>query len=54
MSRLEELIQQFCLDGVEYKSLQQCTKKIENIKWSLTSKEFQYIDLPYKEDGTGK
>ena len=45
MSRLEELIRQLCPDGVEYKSLQQCTKAVENIKWSLTSKEYQYIDL---------
>ena len=45
MSVVDELIQQLCPDGMEYKSLQQCTKKIENIKWSSTSKEYQYIDL---------
>ena len=45
MSELEKLIQNLCPNGVEYRSLQQCTEKIENIKWSLASKEYQYIDL---------
>lgn len=45
MTRLEKLIQQFCPDGVAYKSIQQCTCKAENIKWGTDSKEYQYIDL---------
>ena len=45
MSRLEELIQQLCPDGVEYKSLQECTQKIDNIKWACANKDYQYIDL---------
>ena len=45
MSRLEELIRELCPDGVEYKSLQECTQKIDNIKWAVASKDYQYIDL---------
>lgn len=45
MTRLEKLIQQFCPDGVAYKSIKQCTCKAESIKWGMDSKEYQYIDL---------
>ena len=27
---------------VEYKSLQECTQKIDNIKWAVASKDYQY------------
>ena len=43
MSRLEELIRELCPDGVEYKSLQECTQKIDNIKWAVASKDYQYL-----------
>ncbi len=45
MSRLEELINQYCPDGVEYRTIEDCTIKTENIKWKTTNGFFQYIDL---------
>ena len=45
MSRLEELIAELCPNGVEYKSIGNCIKKIDNIKWKNEESLFQYIDL---------
>ncbi len=45
MSKLEELIQELCPDGVEYISLDQCTEKVDNIKWKNAIGTYQYIDL---------
>ncbi len=45
MSRLDELIAELCPDGVEYKTLGECTEKISNIKWKNTTESFKYIDL---------
>ena len=45
MSRLDELIQELCPDGVEYKSIGDCVYKTSNIKWSTSSDDYQYIDL---------
>ena len=45
MSRLEELIQQHCPDGVEYKQLDEVCYATSNIKWKNTSEYYEYIDL---------
>jgi type I restriction enzyme S subunit len=46
MSRLEELIAEFCPDGVEYIAIKDCIDKIQNIKWAATDgQRYQYIDL---------
>jgi type I restriction enzyme S subunit len=45
MSKLEDLIQQYCPDGVEYKSLNEICFAAANIKWKNTSEQYEYIDL---------
>lgn len=46
MSNLEELIEKLCPDGVEYKEINDCTIKVQNIKWkSYVGEDKQYIDL---------
>lgn len=45
MSRLEELIQEYCPDGVRFLSIGECTLKTTNIKWKLDTASHQYIDL---------
>ena len=45
MSRLEELIQQHCPDGVEYKRLEDICFATSNIKWKNTNEHYEYIDL---------
>lgn len=45
MSRLEQLLAELCPDGVEYKRLGSCIKKISNVKWEDETNCFQYIDL---------
>ena len=46
MSKLEELIKKLCPNGVEYKTIKECTKKVENIRWKLyDGKDKKYIDL---------
>lgn len=46
MSNLEELIERLCPDGVEYKEINDCTIKVQNIKWkSYVGEDKQYIDL---------
>ena len=46
MTRLEQLIQDLCPNGVEYKTIAECTKKTDKIKWSdHQNNVFQYIDL---------
>ena len=45
MSRLEELIQEYCPDGVEYRSLGEVCEKIHNIKWDKEKGSYRYIDL---------
>ena len=46
MSKLEELIQELCPDGVEYISISKCVNKISNIKWTNEKEcSYQYIDL---------
>ena len=46
MSRLNELIAELCQDGVEFLTLQECTQKIQNIKWKeYFGSDKKYIDL---------
>lgn len=46
MSNLDELIGRLCPDGVEYKEINDCTIKVQNIKWkSYVGEDKQYIDL---------
>ena len=45
MSRLEQLIQQYCRDGVEYMKLEEICFATSNIKWKNTSEHYEYIDL---------
>ena len=46
MSRLQELIQRLCPNGVEFKTLGEVCLKTSTIKWKENiSKNFQYIDL---------
>ena len=46
MSNLEELIEKLCPDGVEYKEINDCTIKVQNMKWkSYVGEDKQYIDL---------
>ena len=46
MSRIDELIQQHCPDGVEYRALEEVTTRSSNIKWAeASSVEHRYIDL---------
>jgi type I restriction enzyme S subunit len=46
MSKLEELIAEFCPNGVKYLPIKKCVNKVEKIKWSNTNGEkYQYIDL---------
>ena len=45
MSKLEELIQQHCPDGVEWKKLDDICFAPFNIKWKNTSEHYEYIDL---------
>ena len=45
-SKLEQLIQELCPDGVEYKTISDCVKKVDTIKWkNHPIEEYQYIDL---------
>ena len=46
MTLLNQLIQELCPDGVEYKAISECVQKVNNIKWSeCLNAEFRYIDL---------
>ncbi|WP_121354306.1 restriction endonuclease subunit S [Flavisolibacter nicotianae] len=46
MNRVDELIEQFCPDGVEFKPIGEVVLKTKNIRWSEnTGEEFKYIDL---------
>ena len=54
MSRLDELIQQYCPDGVEYRSIGNCTEKVKNIKWSTCGSNYAYIDLTSVDRDTHK
>ena len=46
MSRLDELIQEFCPDGVEFLELRSCIEAVRSLKWKEHSDEkYRYIDL---------
>ncbi|MEG1836122.1 MAG: hypothetical protein RR229_08445, partial [Oscillospiraceae bacterium] len=46
MSKLEQLIEELCPDGVEYVKIGLCLEKVTNINWvNAKGKVFQYIDL---------
>lgn len=54
MSKLEELIQELCPNGVEYKTLRDCVQKTSNIKWKTTEGSYLYIDLTSVDRATHK
>ena len=45
MSKVDELVKRYCPDGVVYKSLSECTHKVNNIKWKEDNNTYQYVDL---------
>lgn len=46
MTKLDELIQDFCPEGVEFLEIKECVISVKNIKWKdHTGEEYQYIDL---------
>ncbi len=54
MSKLDELIQEYCPDGVEYRSIGNCSEKVKNIKWSTCGSNYTYIDLTSVDRDTQK
>lgn len=54
MSKLEELIQELCPNGVEYKTIGNCVQKTSNIKWKTTEGSYFYIDLTSVDRATHK
>lgn len=54
MTRLEILIQGFCPDGVEYRSIGDCVQKTRNIQWATTEASYLYIDLTSVDRATHK
>ena len=46
MSRIDELIAEFCPDGVEFKEIGELVMRTSNIRWQdVQGEEFKYIDL---------
>ena len=46
MSKLDELIAEYCPNGVPFIALKDCIESVSNIKWAENKdSEFQYIDL---------
>ena len=45
MSRLREMIQELCPDGVEYRPIKDCVESVEKIEWKKTDETYRYIDL---------
>lgn len=54
MSRLQDLINELCPDGVVYKKLGDCVQKTSNIKWKTTEGSYFYIDLTSVDRDTHK
>ena len=54
MSRLDELIQELCPNGVEYKLIGDCVHKTSNIKWATADGSYLYIDLTSVDRDTHK
>lgn len=53
-SKLGELIRELCPDGVEYRSIGNCTEKVKKIKWSTCGSNYAYIDLTSVDRDTHK
>lgn len=47
MSKLKELIQQFCPDGVEHKTLESCCAILDNKRKSVTKAAREVGEYPY-------
>ena len=46
MNRIDDLIAQFCPDGVEFRAIGEVVRRTMNIKWSeVEDDEYKYIDL---------
>lgn len=45
MSRIEELINRLCPDGVKFKKLGDICSKVNKIKWADNNNHYLYIDL---------
>lgn len=45
MSRLNEMIQELCPDGGEYRPIKDCVESVEKIEWKKTDETYRYIDL---------
>lgn len=45
MSRIKELIEGLCPNGVEYKAIKDCVMPIDKIQWNMTDETYFYIDL---------
>lgn len=54
MSRLDELIQELCPNGVDYKPIGDCVCKTSNIKWATADGSYSYIDLTSVDRDTHK
>ena len=54
MSRLDELIQELCPNGVEYKLIGDCVHKTSNIRWATADGSYLYIDLTSVDRDTHK
>ena len=54
MSRLDELIQELCPNGVEYKLIGDCVHKTSNIRWATADGSYIYIDLTSVDRDTHK
>lgn len=54
MSKLAELIQELCPNGVEYRTLGDCVHEISNIKWTTVDEQYLYIDLTSVDRNTHK
>ena len=53
-SKLDELLRELCPDGVEYRSIGNCTEKVKKIKWSTCGSNYAYIDLTSVDRDTHK
>lgn len=47
MSKLEELIKEFCPNGVEYKPLEECCSILDNKRKPVTKSVREYGEYPY-------
>ena len=44
-SKLQDLINRLCPNGVEYRRLGDCVRKVSSIKWAKSPGRYRYIDL---------